>query len=174
MACLDDGVMEQEQRFAEALTRIDRFTLSGENLVLESADGSAAIRLIAPDPAPDLPLGGDWKLTTFVDGETASSLVAGTQITLTIDPAAGTLSGNAGCNGSNGGLTAEPAPGGKSATLSIGPLATTLMACEPDVMDQELRYHQVLGAATSMEVADGRLTLSTDDGRALVFSPIGD
>jgi heat shock protein HslJ len=46
-----------------------------------------------------------------------------------------------------------------------------MMACEPDVMDQEVTFHQVLGAATSMEVAGGRLTLSTDDGRELIFEP---
>ena len=36
--------------------------------------------------------------------------------------------------------------------MSMGPIATTLMACEPDIMDQELMFHQTLSDATD----DGR------------------
>jgi heat shock protein HslJ len=44
MACPDDeGVMEQERRFFSALQGVERFELSGTELVLSAVDGSSII-----------------------------------------------------------------------------------------------------------------------------------
>jgi heat shock protein HslJ len=48
------------------------------------------------------------------------------------------------------------------------------MACEPDVMDQEFMFHSILGEATGMQTDTAFLTVSTDDGRALIFEPAGE
>lgn len=171
MACMDEGVMDQEQRFTQALSRIDGFSLSDTSLFLEATDGSAVIRLTPPDPAPDLPLAGAWSLVTFIDEDTAMSVLAGTDVTITIDTVTWEISGNAGCNSYSGSFTATPAEDQRSAAVSVGPVATTLMACEPDIMDQEMMFHAILSGATEMSVEVGFLTILTDDGRALVFEP---
>ncbi len=171
MACLDDGVMDQEQRFLEALSRVDRYIDGGDGPRLEAADGSAVVSLIEAQAPADLSLAGDWRLVTFIDGETASSVLAGTEVTLTIDTQDGMLSGNAGCNGYSGPATLEIADDGTSATMAAGPIASTKMACEPGIMDQETRFLSALGDATTMTVDAGLLTIATDDGRALVFEP---
>ena len=172
MACLDDGVMDQEQRFLEALARIDRWVPDDDGASLEASDGTAVIGLVAPAAAPDLPLSGAWRLTTFIDGEVASSVLAGTEVTLTLDTATGDVAGHAGCNGYSGSMEIDVvSETGAGASFTMGPVATTLMACEPDVMDQETKFHSALGAATTMVVDGGLLTIATDDGRALVFEP---
>jgi len=173
MACIGDGVMDQEQRFFTALGRVDGFSLTETGLVFEASDGSAILRLTPVAPAPSLPLAGDWRLVTFIDGETAVSTVAGTELTLTIDLTTATISGNAGCNGYSGGIVLEPSEDLRRAAVLVGPLATTLMACDPDVMDQELEFHSILAEATEIAVEVGFLTVATDDGRALVFEPAG-
>jgi heat shock protein HslJ len=119
-------------------------------------------------------LAGSWSLTTFVDEDVAISVLAGTEITLTLDPAAGTLTGHAGCNGFNGGITVDTGAGEVPATIVVGPLTSTLMSCEPDVMDQESMFHSILGQATEMQTDTAFLTISTDDGRALIFEPAGE
>ena len=111
MACMDDGVMDQEQRFFQALARIDGFALSADSLVLDAADGSAVIRAEAFDAGPVLPLAGDWRLTTFIDEDVALSVLAGTEITMTLDADAGTVSGHAGCNGFSGSVITTSRPG---------------------------------------------------------------
>ena len=172
MACLDPGVMEQEQSFTQALGRVDGFALSATSLVLQASDGSAVIRLVPPAPiAAELPLSGDWRLVTFVEGDVAMSVLAGTEVTLTIDTAAGTLSGNAGCNGFNGQLASKPADEPHTTVFVVMSLASTLMACDPDVMDQEAMFHAVLGDATEAIMDVAFLTVVTGDGRALVFEP---
>ena len=174
MACLGDDVMDQEQRFFQALSRVDGFFLSAGSLVLDASDGSAVIRSEALASGPMLPLAGSWRLTTFVDEDVAMSVLAGTEITLTLDPDEGTLSGNAGCNGFSGGVTVDTGAGEVPATIVVGPLASTLMACEPDVMDQESMFHSILGEATEMQTDTAFLTVSTEDGRALIFEPAGE
>jgi heat shock protein HslJ len=171
MACLDDGVMDQEQRFLEALSRIDRWVDDENGRRLEASDGSAAVSLTAAPAPPDLPLAGDWSLTTFIDGEAASSLLMDTEVTLTVDTETGILSGNGGCNSYSGTAALDIADDERSATIAMGPMASTEMACEPGIMVQEAKYLAALQDATTMIVDAGSLTISTDDGRALVFAP---
>ena len=172
MACLDEGVMDQEQSFTQALSRVDGFAISATGLVLEASDGSAVIRLVPPAPiTAAVPLSGDWRLVTFIEGDVAMSVLAGTELTLTIDTAAGTLSGNAGCNDFNGQLASKPADEPYTTTVAVLSLSSTLMACDTDVMDQEMLFNSILGAATEMVVDIAFLTVVTGDDRALVFEP---
>jgi heat shock protein HslJ len=54
----------------------------------------------------------------------------------------GRVAGDAGCNRYTGSARAEA-----SGSLSVGPLASTRMACAQGVMDQEARYLAALGSA---------------------------
>lgn len=74
----------------------------------------------------------------------------------------GTLSTTVGCNSMRGQATV------KDTAVTIGALAATRMACDPALMDLEVRYARALSAVRSY-VAEGRtLRLLSADGAVLV------
>jgi heat shock protein HslJ len=69
------------------------------------------------------------------------------------------ISGNGGCNRFNGPFTTD------GDTITIGPLASTLMACTDDALNQqEQRYTAALEAAKTFSLAGDRLELFREDG----------
>ena len=92
--------------------------------------------------------------------------VAGSKpLTLRLD--GGRASGSAGCNSFTGSYEIE-----SEDRIEFGPLATTRMACEPDVMEQERRYLAILAAARSFSrYGNGSLSVIAPDGRAVRFRP---
>jgi heat shock protein HslJ len=102
------------------------------------------------DGSADDPAGRTWLLTEL-DG---SAPIPETVVDLTI--AEGTASGNAGCNTYTGPVDVNT----DDNTMTFGTeIATTMMACQPAVMDQEQRFLTVLTEATSYEMANDTLTL---------------
>lgn len=164
MAC-EPVIMEREARFLAGLGRVDAFSRQAGRLTLTGQDGTVRIDLVPFAPEADRPLAGTvWQLTTLVDGEVASSIVAGTAPTLVVDAAAARISGSAGCNNYFG-----PASFG-AGVVAVGALASTKMACRPDVMQQEAFVLAVLGAAATWEVEGSALRVTAGDGRALEFA----
>ncbi len=163
MACLDSGVMEQESALASALAKVTAVRSSGTDAELLDASGAVVLKLTTPQPAaPDRPLEDTtWLLDTITVGETASSAVAGSQVTAQF--ADGHLTGKA-CNN----FRASAAISGSS--LTIGPVMSTKMAChEPGVSEQETRLFQLLPSMTAFAVTGERLTLTAADGSSLGF-----
>ena len=77
----------------------------------------------------------------------------------------GQVSGSSGCNRYFGRAQAE------SGRLSVGPLASTMMACAQDAMDQERLYLAALQAATSYSIQGQELRLGPSAGQVtLVFA----
>jgi heat shock protein HslJ len=69
------------------------------------------------------------------------------------------VSGNAGCNQYNGPVVVE------GDSITIGPLASTKMACaDQAAADQEAAFLAALEAATTFEVRNQTLELRDDDG----------
>ena len=68
----------------------------------------------------------------------------------------GTIAGSGGCNNYNGGYEAD------GDSMTIGPLASTLMFCEP-AMDQETAYFILLDQVDSYKVSGNDLILSSGD-----------
>jgi heat shock protein HslJ len=106
--------------------------------------------------------GGDltsqvWGLTELL----GKPPVAGTGISaqFTTD---GKLSGSAGCNRYAGSYTVS----GSNLTIAT-PLASTMMMCDQDVMAQETIYLITLGEAKTFTVKQDKLTLMSEDGKAL-------
>lgn len=162
MAC-ETAVMDAEQAFLAALQKAASVRLNGTDLEIVDAAGAVVVAA-APTPVatPRPLLGTTWHLTTFIDDEAASSLVAATTITLLIET--DTVSGKA-CNTYRGEVTQD------GSAVAVGPLATTKMACpEEGVMEQEARYLAVLGKVTTLALDAGGLTLTTADGQALVYT----
>lgn len=71
---------------------------------------------------------------------------------------ASTAEGNGGCNSFSGPYKLD---GDK---ISIGPLASTRMACEPAVMDAEAAWFTLLGNAAQVEMGDKQLILKDKAG----------
>lgn len=110
-----------------------------------------------PAAAPSFPF-GRWRLVSMDGAEAAAS------ITTTLEIAAdGKVSGRGGCNNFAGSATIE------GATIRFSRMASTMMACVNEAMDQERRFLDALGKARRWERQAGveRLTLLDDEGRAL-------
>lgn len=163
MACLDAGVMEQEASFGAALATVSAVRSAGAAAELLDASGAVVLKLTTPPPAaPDRPLEGTtWLLDTITVGETASSVVAGSQVTAQF--ADGQLTGKA-CNN----YRASAVLNGDH--LTIGAVMSTKMAChEPGVSEQEVQVFALLPKVTGFTVKSDRLTLTTADGSSLGF-----
>jgi heat shock protein HslJ len=165
MACLEpEGVMEQEQTFLQTMGEVASCRLAGGQLILRDKQAKDVLVFVPVEPVPDAALEGTpWALTTFVNGEAASSLISGTAITLLLED--GTARGSAGCNDYGGEYTLEPG------LLQIPQLDITEQLCPepPGIMEQEAQYVGILKDVTTWEIDGQQLVLSTDDDRGLVF-----
>ena len=100
--------------------------------------------------------GTEWTLVSGVDAPDDAVP------TLTLEE--GNASGFGGCNNFMGGYELD------GDSISIGPLAGTLMACEEPKMAAETAYLPALEAADSWAVEDGELVLSSGGEETLRFS----
>jgi putative lipoprotein len=123
-----------------------------------AACGSPPVRDATPLAAL---FGAEWTLVEL-DG---AALPPGTGAP-TAQFEADAVSGFGGCNRYRGGVR-ELSPG----AVEIGPLAGTMMMCEPPAMELEGRFHAALERAKALALADGRLSLAEARGAAprLVF-----
>jgi heat shock protein HslJ len=95
--------------------------------------------------SPDLPLGA-------------------VRVEAVFDAAARRVSGTSGCNRFSGAFTAD------GHRLTIGPLATTRMACPAPQMRIEEAVLRTLAAARSWTESDAVLVIETGTGESLTFS----
>ena len=105
---------------------------------------------------------GSWEVTAHDDGDDGVvSPVGGSTLTAVFHPD-GSIEGNAGCNAFSGPYTAV------GTSMTIGPLATTRMACSSPALDtQEQQLLTALQSVATWEVDDG-LTLRDWDGATKV------
>ena len=106
------------------------------------------------------------RMTTFFasDGRLSHSTspIAGTELTVTFTPD-GQASGSGGCNNFSGGYTLN------GTSLTVGPLATTMKACEQDIMDQEMQFLTALQTPTTVEPSGATVTLRDASGATQVI-----
>jgi heat shock protein HslJ len=162
----DDGYWTLEGRFTDALGWARHWRIVDDRLEMRSARGEMLV-FVPVTSMPEVSLDGTtWTLTTFIEGETATSLVAETEITLTFE--SGQVRGTAGCNSYGGPYALE------HGALRIGEIAITEMFCilQEGVMEQETRYADSLRNVTIFEWDANQLTLRTVDGRGLVFTAL--
>jgi heat shock protein HslJ len=154
MAC-EPLIMDQEQTYLKALGDTKSYESSADKLILKDASGKELAVFAPYQPSA---LTGEWDALAINNGkEAVVSLQSGTTVTA-IFGADGKLSGNAGCNTYNGTYTTD---GDK---ITIGPLATTRMACEQAVMDQETAYLNALANASTYNLGKGTLELRDANG----------
>lgn len=125
----------------------------------QDAEGATSPPAATPPVVPAM-----WALETLM-GE-APAPGARFQLKMGID---GRIGGRSGCNN----FSARYALNGTAFTVHP-PMIGTKMACPEAVMAQEATFRAVLETATTASVgADGRLTVTSSDGRALRFASTG-
>lgn len=112
-------------------------------------------------------LGGTtWVLQSYGEPGNLKDVLTDTDITAEFISSQGTVEGSAGCNSYSGSYEVE------DIQLSIpGPIAATEMYCmEPEgVMEQEQQYLEILQAAESYSVEDGKLQINCGD-QVLIYT----
>ena len=164
MMMCDDAIMEQESAYLKALPEAKTYEINGDQLTLTGAENNklAGYKAQSQDLA-----GSSWEPTAFNNGKQAViGMLDGTSLTADFGND-GTLSGNSGCNQ----YTGEFKETGNQ--ITIGPLASTMMACsEPEgVMEQESQYLAALQSAATYEIEGNVMQLRTkDDALAVIFN----
>ena len=107
-----------------------------------------------------------WHLTAYGSSDAFQRVLDGTTVTLVFDRLTQKVTGTSGCN-----LVYASYHAGKG-KVSISGLGSTKMYCTlPNgVMDQEQRFLDILGQATTYSLSGHTLTLTTGSGLALTFS----
>lgn len=105
-----------------------------------------------------------WTLQT-IEGTPAPTHGARGKVQLSLRAASQHLSGFAGCNTLQGRYIQ------RGTSLVFKPLATTRMACEPEVTQQENRFLQTLGSVDSYRIEGRQLSLMQGDVVKLTFLP---
>jgi heat shock protein HslJ len=107
--------------------------------------------------------GVTWKLVSY--GPPGDELAAVTDVvTSLVFGEDGKVSGNMGCNSFGGDYTAS------GSQITFGPLASTLMACDPPIMNQETGVLGILSGKVDYKVSGTLLTITNADGTAATFS----
>jgi heat shock protein HslJ len=164
MMMCDEAVMEQESAYLKALAEAKTYEVKGDQLTLTGADKTSLA--IYKAQSQDLS-GTSWEVTGYNNGKQAViGVLAGTTLTADFGKD-GNLSGNAGCNTYSGAYKVN------GDQITIGPLASTMMACsEPaGVMEQEAQYLAALQSAATYQIEGNVLQLRTkDDALAAIFN----
>lgn len=149
---------ELESAYLANLAEAATFTATADTLMLFDTAGTVLLEYAAGAANP---LEGAWTVTGYNNGQEAVvSPIAGSE--LTAEFTADQVSGSSGCNTFNGAYTLT------DDQVAIGPLATTRMACEQDVMDQETQFLVALATPATVEVSGGVVTLRDADGATQV------
>jgi heat shock protein HslJ len=157
MACPEEGVMKQESAYLRQLSDGGLLSVSDEALTITNANSVLKFERVLPPPPAALK-GTLWRLETFEQGEVVSSVLTGTEITLTF--ADNKASGFSGCNW----FSAEYSVNGSR--LELGLIQQTVRAClEPGVEEQERAFAEAFRTVTEYAIDGDRLTLTHAGGR---------
>lgn len=132
--------------------RVSKIVLMG--LAFVSAAGCSLMEPNSPStPKVDL-VGGTWVLED-IDGQ---GVVDNAQSTLEFDTG-GKVAGRGGCNRYSGTVDV------KGASIIVGQLISTKMACAPALMDQETKFLSAMQAARTYKMTEeNKLVLSDASG----------
>jgi heat shock protein HslJ len=158
MACAP-AINAVETAYLANLAQAATFTATADTLTLFDGAGK---QLLAYGAAPANPLEGEWIVTGYNTGQQAvTSPITGTTLTATFT-ADGKVGGNGGCNSYSGPYKLD------GTALTVGPLATGMMACAPAIMTQETAFLTALQASTTVEASGAKVTLRNASGAAQV------
>jgi heat shock protein HslJ len=158
MAC-EQPAMDLEKAYLANLQGAATFTAAADKLTIF---GSSGKELLAYAKGAANPLVGEWNVTGYNNGkEAVVSPLDGTTLTAVFTPD-GKVSGNSGCNTYTGSYTLE------GTALTVGQLASTMMACDQPIMDQEAQFLAALQVPTTVETSGATVTLRDAAGATQV------
>lgn len=149
-----------ERAYLNALGNVARYAMTSDSLTLSNATGGPLLIYAAQAPAT---VEGPWNVTMVNNGnQGVESIPAGISASVAFG-ADGNVEGFGGCNNFSGSYTVD---GDK---ITIGPLMSTLAACDDATNQFEMQLLAALQNATTWSVTTGTLELR-DDGGALQVS----
>ena len=158
MACASPDLDAQESAFLAALAASDGWSQDGVQMDLIDASGvgkDTTVKLKAESEASYV---GSWVVTGFDDGAGNQVAPLSAGALTAVFGVDGTIEGASGCNSYAGPYTVS------GSAMTIGPLATTLAACDGEVGTQEQLFLAALQTVTGWGV----------DGTGIVLSGVGD
>ena len=155
----EDPEAAVETAYLERLPEVASYEIDGSTLTLAGDDGDALLVYEVVEGAAAIE--GEWTVTGYHAGDAITSPLGGVELTAQF--AAGSLSGDTGCNTFGGPYAID------EDTIEIGPLHQTLIACATEELQQQERdYLAALEEATSFSVTGDRLDLLRDGGAIAV------
>ncbi len=147
-----------ETAYLAHLGKATTFTATADALTIYDPNGKASLVYAA---GPANPLLGEWVVTGYNNGAGGvTSPAAGTTLTATFT--ADQVSGSSGCNTFTGSYTLD------GINVTIGPLASTMMACEQPLMDQETAFMKALQTPATVEQGGANVNLRDAAGATQV------
>jgi len=161
MACLPPA-SDVEAAYLANLNKSASFTATADSLT--TFDGSGATLLVYAVGTGLTQ--GEWHVTGYNNGRQAVVSIAAGSDPTAVFGTDGTVSGNATCNRFNGPYKVD------ANKITIGPLATTMMACATDELSaQEAAYLAALQGAATYQIRGATLELrNASDAIAVTFT----
>jgi len=167
MASLTPGVMEQEAKYLTLLGSAETWNVENGKLVITCKGGD--VLTYSKDENVPTSISSlantTWSLNTIGTGEVASSLIAGTSITLNFNETTTAVGGTGGVNAYGGDCQIN------GSEIRVRDIFSTKMFKDdpPGLMNQESRFFELLGKAVSFKATTAQLTIYCQDGAFLVF-----
>lgn len=144
-----------EQDYLAALAKAASYTATDTSLAIYGTDGG---QLLGYVPGPANPLEGSWVVNGYNNGQEAFiSPAEGSTMTIEFTPD-GQVSGSSGCNTFSGTYQLD------GTNLTVGPLASTRMACDEPLMTQETQFLTALQTPSTVETSGANVTLRDANG----------
>ena len=157
IACAQPS-MDLETAYLTALGKSRTFTERNEKLTIFDADRNTILTF---DAAPRNPLLGKWNVDSYgIPPSTVTAVLPDTQLDVAFGIAS--VGGFAGCNSFSGTY------GTNGDLLRISALATTRIACDQPIMDQETAFLAALQGVARIDSRGSQLNLEDRDGHLLV------
>lgn len=150
MACSDE-LMEQDTWLSEFLSSEPSIALEGDVLTLTGVDASLTLSAVQPAELEDT----TWTVTGVVANEAVSSIPMDAEASITITDGQAAI--RTGCNNGSTGVEIT------ETTITFGPIATTKMACEPELTELEASVLAALDGEVTYEIAGDNLSLRNGD-----------
>lgn len=159
MAC-EPPASDVESAYLAALGAVDSFAVQGETLTLTGGDSTLVFAVGSPDSL----IGVTWVTVNLATEDAITGPVAGSEPTMEFGED-GSVTGTDGCNTYSGDYTLD------GTSISVGPLATTKMACpDEETQQQSSDFATAMGSAATYRVTNAQLELKAEDGRLLVVA----
>ena len=157
MAC-DEASMAFEQAFLAALANSRFYTSRRDTLTIYDGDRNA---IVVFNAAPRNPLLGKWIIAGYgTPPSTVNAILPDTQLDVTFGIAS--VGGFAGCNSFSGTY------GTNGDVVRVSQLATTRLACDQPIMDQESAVLAALQGVARIDSRGTQVNLENRDGQVLL------